>query len=106
MMSHRMYRPESLTIEPRPLVAYLLQRLLDHDPDHPLAPEVTEVGVVEGFGGLGGELRGFPDRLRFQPAAFQESFSGRRLDRVRGDSREDDAAFADCIPVEHHSNRG
>src|SRR5437879_13252503 len=101
MMSHRMYRPESLTTEPRLLVAYSLQRLLDHDPDHSLAPEVAQVGVVERLGGLGRELGSLPDRLRFQGPAFQEFFSGSGLARMRGDGREDDGTVDAERGVDH-----
>src|SRR5207245_10456214 len=57
MMMNNRVRPESLTVEAGVLVAYSCMSLLDHHTDHPLAPAVAEIGIVQRLDGLGDDLR-------------------------------------------------
>src|SRR2546425_12762691 len=95
-------RPESLTVEAGLLVAYSCKSLLDHHTDHPLAPEVAEIGIVQRLGGLGSDLRRFADHVLLQGAAFQEFFSRVRLERVRSDrgGGHPAALFANTVEVD------
>src|SRR2546425_9749166 len=92
-------RPESLTVEAGLLVAYSCKSLLDHHTDHPLAPEVAEIGIVQRLGGLRSELRRFADHVLLQASAFQEFFSLVHLERIRSDPRDDDPAPLYAITV-------
>src|SRR5438876_12346211 len=73
-MNQQTYRPESLTVEPRLLVAYSLQSLLHDHPHHPLAPEVAEIGVIQRFGRLRSDLRRFANRVCLQAFSYHEFF--------------------------------
>src|SRR5256885_7483733 len=104
-MNQQTYRPESLTVEPRLLVAYSLQSLLDDHPHHPLAPEVAEIGVIQRFGRFRSDLRRFANRVCLQAFSFQEFFSRLCLERVGRDRGQDDPAGLDQVAFEFDTDR-
>src|SRR5438132_11066789 len=104
-MNQQTYRPESLTVEPRLLVAYTLESLLHDHPHHPLAPEVAEIGVIQRFGRLRSDLRRSANRVCLQAFSFQEFFSRLSLERVGRDRGQDDPAGLDHVTFELDSDR-
>src|SRR5712691_4020311 len=82
-----------------------MQRLLHDDPNHALAPEVAEIGVIQRFGRLGCDVSSLADRVGGDTFSLQELFSGSRLERVRRHRGEHDATARDGIPVELDGNR-